>query len=149
MIAAVGVVACAACCAAPALVAARRPTDVLEPRRLAALLLVIATGLLVVGLASETGEGEKLLGLDLESTAPIVAAVVVSVAVAVGLWATRWRVVVLLAVPVAFVFGVVDLAEVAHQVDESNLALAGLAAVVAAAHLAAAVAAATSLSSGD
>lgn len=117
-----------------------------DARRLAAVLLTVAAGFFALGVALEEGEGETVLGLDVESTATVVAGVVLSLGLAAGLWFTRHRAVALVAVPVAFAFGVLDLAELAHQVEESSWNLVVLSAVVAAAHLGATVAAATSLS---
>jgi hypothetical protein len=112
-----------------------------SPRRLAAALLVVAAVMLALGVAVEDGgeEAETFLGIDVESTTTIVIGVAVSLAVALGLWLTGRRVWAALAVLVAFCFAVLDLAELAHQVDESKAGLAVLAAVIAAAHLVAAL----------
>jgi hypothetical protein len=97
--------------------------------------------------ASETGGSEaghaesaeeRILGVDVETPGAVVLAVAVSVAVAVGLWIRRQRWLAVAAVGVAVVFAVFDVAEVAHQLDESRNGLAVLAGVIAAGHLAAA-----------
>jgi len=143
--------------------------------RLAAVLLVIAAGLFVIGVAVETGgghdessevagslpgvegsaeheaaehaeagsghddEGERLLGVDVESSLAVTVAVVVSLALAVGLWLRQRRRLAGVVAVVAVVFAVFDIAEVVHQARESGGGLIVLAAVVAAVHLAAGI----------
>lgn len=85
----------------------------------------------------ESGE-EQVLGIDTESPASVIAAVAVSLAVAVGLWLRGRRWLALISVGFAIVFAVFDVAEVRHQLNESRTSLAVLAAVIAAGHLAAA-----------
>jgi hypothetical protein len=70
-----------------------------------------------------------------------VLAVAVSLALALGLWIRDERWLAIATVGAAVVFAVFDVAEVAHQVDESQTGLAVLAAVIAAGHIAAAAAA--------
>jgi len=91
-------------------------------------------------------DDERLLGVDVESPAAVSLAVAVSLALAVGLWLRRQRWLAVAAVGVAGIFAVFDIAEVAHQVDESNTGLVVLATVIAVGHLAAAVAARRSMS---
>jgi hypothetical protein len=47
---------------------------VTDARRLAAVLLTAAAGFFALGVALEEGEGETVLGLDVESTATVAAA---------------------------------------------------------------------------
>ena len=75
-------------------------------------------------------------GLVSESTVVVVAAVAVSLMLAAGLWLSRRRAVVVAAALVAGMFAVFDIAEVAHQLDESRRALAALAVGVALGHAA-------------
>jgi hypothetical protein len=81
---------------------------------------------------------ERVLGVDVEAPGAVVLAVAVSVALAVGLWIRRQRWLAAAAVGVAVVFALFDVAEIAHQLDESRNGLAVLAGVIAAGHLAAA-----------
>jgi hypothetical protein len=87
--------------------------------------------------SGEHGE-ERTLGVDRESNAVVLPAVVVSLVLAVLVWFRRdlwllWTVVAL-----ALVFAVFDVAEVVHQLNENRNVLALLAAIVALMHLAAA-----------
>jgi hypothetical protein len=92
---------------------------------------------------------ERLPGVDVESPRAVTAAVVVSLALAVGLWLRqrRW----LATGVVAVVFAVFDIAEVAHQARASGGGLIVLAAIAAAGHLAAGLIAAVDFgwSGGD
>jgi hypothetical protein len=81
---------------------------------------------------------ERILGVDVEAPGAVVLAVAVSVALAVGLWIRKQRWLAVAAVGIAVVFAVFDVAEIAHQLDESRNGLAVLAGVIAAGHLAAA-----------
>jgi hypothetical protein len=81
---------------------------------------------------------ETVLGLDAESPAAVVAAVVLSVALAVGLWLLNNRRLSVVAAAVAVAFAVLDIAEISSQVDRSHTAVAVLAVVIGAGHLAAA-----------
>ena len=80
---------------------------------------------------SESRE-EKVLGVDVESPASVALAVVVSLALAAGLWLRPLRWLALLAFVVGLAFAAFDVAEVVHQLDESNSGLATLAATIAA-----------------
>lgn len=85
--------------------------------------------------ATESGEA-RVLGLDLESPAPVAAALVLSaVLAALVLWRPDRRVLVVIAVAAA-AFAVLDIAEVSHQLDEDRTGLAMLAATIAALHAA-------------
>jgi len=85
-----------------------------------------------------SAEEERILGVDVESPGAVVLAVAVPVALAGGLWIRRQRWLAIAAVGVAVVFAVFDVAEIAHQLDDSQTGLAVLAGVIAAGHLAAA-----------
>ena len=96
--------------------------------------------------AAEGNEGEEteraeegtVLGIDAESPGVVAAAVVASVALAVGLWLSNRRWLALLAAAFGVVFTVFNIAEIGHQLDESRTGLAAVAGVIAALHLAAA-----------
>jgi len=96
------------------------------------------------GEAGESGadedDGEKLLVLDVESPAAVALAVVASLLVAAALWIRPIRPVAIGAVALGAVFAVFDIAEAAHQLDESRTSYAVLAMVIAAAHSLAALA---------
>ena len=92
----------------------------------------------------EAAEDETVLGVDAESPATVTLAVLVSLALAAGLWFTNRRSVAIAAVFVAVLFALFDIAEVAHQLDESRTGLAVLAIVIAVGHAGAAVLAARS-----
>jgi hypothetical protein len=81
---------------------------------------------------------ERILGVDVEAPGPVVLAVAVTVALAVGLWIRKQRWLAVAAAWVAVVFALFDVTEIAHQLDESRNGLAVLAGVIAAGHLAAA-----------
>jgi hypothetical protein len=87
---------------------------------------------------------ERILGVDVESPGSVVLAVAVSVALAVGLWIRRQRWLAVSAAAAAIVFALFDVAEIAHQLDETRYGLAVLAGVIAAGHLAAAATAGVS-----
>lgn len=88
----------------------------------------------------ESGE-ETVFGVDVESPATVTAAVLASLALAAGLWLSTRRWIVLAAVAAGIVFAILDVGEVARQLDESRSGGAALAGFVAAGHLAAAGAA--------
>ena len=77
-------------------------------------------------------------------TPAVTAAVIVSLALAVGLWLRNRRWLAIVAVGVGVEFAVFDIAEILHQLEESHTGLTVLAAVVATAHLTAAVTASLS-----
>ena len=89
----------------------------------------------------EESDEEKVFGVDLESPATVTAAVLASLALAVGLWVSARRWIALVAVAAGAVFAVFDVGEVVRQLDESRSGGAALAAVVATGHVAAAAAA--------
>ena len=85
--------------------------------------------------AGEHGE-ERTLGVDRESNAIVVPAVVVSLVLAVLVWFRRDLWLLWTVVAVALVFAMFDVAEVVHQLEENRTVLAVLAAIVALMHLA-------------
>jgi hypothetical protein len=89
----------------------------------------------------ETGEDETVLGIDVESPAAIALAVIVSAALAAALLFRLSRPVALAAILFGVAFAVLDIAEVAHQLDESRTGYALLSIVIAVGHAAAALAA--------
>ena len=141
-------------------------SELARVRWLLGALLIAAAALFVIGVAqesgshsektvstepaeqNESGEGaghaeatessEKVLGLNLESTPLVVVAVAISVALAVATWRTNGKLVLLIVGLFAVAFAVLDIAELAHQVNKSATGLAVLAGVIAALHLAAA-----------
>ena len=85
-------------------------------------------------------EGERLLGVDLESTPLIVLAGLAGLGLA-ALAATRFgrlRGVLLAIAAIVLVWAILDVREVAHQLDESRDGVALIAMIVAVLHLAAA-----------
>lgn len=92
--------------------------------------------------AAEAAERSELVfGLDLESPALVIAAVVVSVLLAVAILtiATPWLAALIAAV--MLVFTVLDVREIVHQLGESRTELAAVAVVAALLHFLAAIAA--------
>lgn len=91
--------------------------------------------------AAQAAEGERVAGIDLESTPLVVLAVAFGLALTVAVL-TRLgqdrRVLVAIGL-VMLAWAVLDGAEVAHRLEESNGGIAALASVVAVLHLAAAV----------
>jgi hypothetical protein len=87
------------------------------------------------GALSEQGEDETVLGIKVESPTPIAVAVIVSLALAAGLWFRPLRPVALAAIVFALLFTALDIAEVVHQLDENRAGYAILAAVIAAGHV--------------
>jgi hypothetical protein len=85
------------------------------------------------------GEEREILGLDPESPGLVTVAVVVSLALAAGLWFTAKRGVAAAAAAFALVFAVLDVAEVSHQLDEDRNGLASLAVSIAIGHALAAL----------
>jgi hypothetical protein len=87
--------------------------------------------------------GAKLLGVNTESLALGIVAVVVSFLLAIAVWLRLWpRRVLLAVVGFGLVFAAGDAREVFHQLDESNNGLAAVASILIALHLAIAVIAA-------
>lgn len=86
----------------------------------------------------EKGEGERVLGLDLESTPFIVLAALVSLALALAAWLRPGSAGLLGLIALAMLaFAVFDIAEIGHQIEESEAGLVVIAALVAGLHLAA------------
>jgi hypothetical protein len=88
---------------------------------------------------SAGGEERQILGLDPESPGLVAVAVVVSLALAAGLWFTAKRGVAAAAAGFAAVFALLDAAEVSHQLDEDRNGLATLAVAIAIGHALAAL----------
>lgn len=86
----------------------------------------------------ESAGGETVLGIDAESPATVSLLVLISVALAVGLWFTTRRWIAVAAALAAGLFAVVDIAEFFRQLDESRTGLAILAMTIAAGHTVAA-----------
>jgi hypothetical protein len=80
--------------------------------------------------------GERVFGIDIESTGLVIAAVAVSLSLAVALWLTGSVVVPLALAGFALAAAIFDVREVFHQIDESRTNLTLIAAIVAALHLA-------------
>jgi hypothetical protein len=95
---------------------------------------------------SERSHGEsgvKLLGVNTESLALTIVAVFASFLLAFAVWLDRWpRVTMLVVAGFGLVFAAGDARELMHQLDESNVGLATIAAVLIALHLAVAALAA-------
>ena len=86
----------------------------------------------------EDSEDETVLGVDLESTPFIVLAALVSLALALGVWMRPDSAALLgIVALVMLAFAVFDLAEVGHQIEESEVGLVLIAGLVAGLHLAA------------
>ena len=79
-----------------------------------------------------------MLGVDLESTPFIVLAALVSLALALGVWLRPDSAALLGLIALAMLaFAVFDIAEIGHQIEESDAGLVAIAALVAGLHLAA------------
>jgi hypothetical protein len=93
----------------------------------------------------EAGESKeaRVLGIDLEATPLVFAAVLVSIAFAALVWLSDSEALLAIVAIVATVFAVFDIAEVFHQIDESRTGLAITAALVAAGHATIAILGAT------
>ena len=82
--------------------------------------------------------GETLLGVDVESTPLVVAAVVVSLGLALAVWLRRDRWLLWVTAGFAAVFALFDVAEIVRQINERRAAIAVVAIVVALFHAGAA-----------
>lgn len=81
---------------------------------------------------------ERVFGINPESIGLVIAAVLVSLLLALALWRLPTaRPLLLLVALIALVFGIFDIREAIHQVSESRTNLTVVAAIVAALHLAA------------
>jgi hypothetical protein len=81
--------------------------------------------------------GAKILGVNTESLALSVLAVVASLLLALAVWLGRWpRLTLLVVAGFGLVFAAGDARELVHQLDESNGGLATIAAVLIGLHLA-------------
>jgi hypothetical protein len=91
-----------------------------------------------------TPHGVKILGIDTESLALTIVAVVASLLLALAVWLTRWpRLILLLVAGFGLVFAAGEGRELVHQLDESNAGIAVIAAILIGRHLAVAALAAT------
>jgi hypothetical protein len=88
-------------------------------------------------LARERG-GERVFGIDIESTALVASALAVSIAFAIALWLRVGVLIPLGIAAFALTAAAFDVREVLHQIDESRTNLAAIAALVALFHMAAA-----------
>jgi hypothetical protein len=89
---------------------------------------------------------DRVLGVDAESTPLVASAVVVSLALALGVWLALGGSTLLVLVTLAMLaFAVLDLREVVHQLNENREGIAAIAAVVAVLHLGAVALAGSSL----
>ena len=79
---------------------------------------------------------ETVFGINVESTGLAIAAVLASLALALMAWRRRNQIVVLAIAAFAAAFSMLDVAELDHQIRESRIGLASLAAVVAVLHAA-------------
>lgn len=86
---------------------------------------------------SETGE--RILGVNLESTPLVALAVVISVALAAATWRRDHKLILLATALFAAAFAVLDVAELSHQIRQSAAAVAAIAAVIAVLHAVAAL----------
>jgi len=86
---------------------------------------------------SETGE--RILGINLESTPLVVLALIISVALAAATWRRNHRLVLLVAALFAAAFAVFDVAEFSHQIRQSAASIAVIAAIIAVLHAGAAL----------
>jgi hypothetical protein len=84
--------------------------------------------------ASEAN-GERVFGIDIESTGLVVTAVAVSLLFAIALWVSQGVLVPIALAGFALVAAVFDVREVFHQIDESRTNLTVIASIVAALHL--------------
>jgi hypothetical protein len=91
--------------------------------------------------ASDFTENSKILGLDPESPGLVAVGVVLSAALAAGLWLTNKRRIAVAAAAFAVLFADLDATEVSHQLDENRNSLATLAVAIAVGHAIAALAA--------
>lgn len=90
--------------------------------------------------AGEVAEsGERILGINLESTPLVIAAVAISILLAAATWRRDHRIVLLVAAMFAAVFAVLDVAEFSHQIRRSAATVAVIAGVIAVLHAAAAL----------
>jgi hypothetical protein len=89
--------------------------------------------------AEGAGEERQVFGVDPESPGLVSVAVVVSIAIAAGLWFTDKRALAAVAAVFAVLFAVLDVAEVSHQHDDGRDGLAALAIAVAVGHVVAAL----------
>ena len=95
----------------------------------------------VEGAGHSESSSETILGVNLESTALVIVAAALSLALAALTWRRNIRVLLFATIAFAGVFAAFDIAEVVHQVKESRAGLAMLATAIALLHVTTAVAA--------
>jgi hypothetical protein len=91
--------------------------------------------------SADSGPADDLtvLGVSVESTPLVVAAVVVSVVLALAVWWRRHRWLLWVTAGFAAVFALFDVAELVHQIREDRVGIAVVAAVIALLHAGAAL----------
>lgn len=89
------------------------------------------------GGAAETGE--RIVGVNLESTPLVVLAVALSVALAAATWRSDSKWILLVTALFAAAFAALDVAELSHQIKQSAATIAFIAGIIAVLHAAAAL----------
>lgn len=84
------------------------------------------------------GTGERILGINLESTPLVAFAVFISVALAAATWRRDDKLILLATALFAAAFAALDVAEFSHQIRESAPTIALIAAIIALLHVGAA-----------
>ena len=83
--------------------------------------------------------GERILGINLESTPLVALAVAISAALAAATWRRDRKPVLLVAALFAATFTALDFAEISHQIRQSSAMIAVIAAIIALLHTGAAL----------
>jgi len=83
--------------------------------------------------------GERILGVNLESTPLVAFAVLISVALAVATWRRDDKLILLATAVFAAAFATLDVAEFSHQIRQSATTIAAIAAIIAVLHAGAAL----------
>jgi hypothetical protein len=87
-----------------------------------------------VGSSAEVSS-EKLLGIDPEAPWVVVTGVALSIALAVGIWVLRRRMILGLAIAFGLVLAALDVRELVHQLQESRPSLIAVASILAVLHV--------------
>jgi hypothetical protein len=87
-----------------------------------------------VGSSAEVSS-EKLLGIDPEAPWVVVTGVALSIALAVGIWVLRRRMILGLAIAFGLVLAALDVRELVHQLQESRPSLIAVASILAVPHV--------------
>jgi hypothetical protein len=85
--------------------------------------------------SSTESSSEKLLGIDPEAPWVVVTGVALSIALAIGVWVLRRRLVLVLTIAFGLVLATLDVRELVHQVHQSRTSLIAVASILAALHL--------------